>query len=280
MGKKDIGKILTTGSTRQRLLLIVEDIARGKYFQERLLTESEFNQLSDSFKKPNEIKLWREFKEIDETITNALVNLQGLLYDVKRRYSDLRGYILTWNAIENAETLVNSVLHEIRDVKERRRIAKDGAKGVNLLFSETFSDEEGYINIDIDFEEDSYEDEDGKPIGFKDKPRKTKKYCLWEIMNNDEKGFNVKTYKTAIRNLTKQVYEPVIGWGKYYGKNNTGLSHPRLEELLKQYSICPEVKDLKIDEEQYTWFRRYFLDGSGRYPDELRGKLNKNILDE
>ena len=303
MGKKDIGKILTTGSTRQRLLLIVEDIARGKYFQERLLTESEFNQLSDSFKKPNEIKLWREFKEIDETITNALVNLQGLLYDVKRRYSDLRGYILTWNAIENAETLVNSVLHEIRDVKERRRIAKDGAKGVNLLFSETFSDEEGYINIDIDFEEDSYEDEDGKPIGFKDKPRKTKKYCLWEIMNNvkrdaqetaikylswesaildymDEKGFNVKTYKTAIRNLTKQVYEPVIGWGKYYGKLNTGVYHPRLEELLKQYSICPDIKDLKIDEDQYTWFRRYFLDGSGRYPDELRGKLNKNILDE
>ena len=57
MAKKDIGKILTTGSLKQRILLIAEDIARGKYFQEKLLTDSDFNQLSNSFKKPNEIKL-------------------------------------------------------------------------------------------------------------------------------------------------------------------------------------------------------------------------------
>jgi hypothetical protein len=45
MAKKDIGKILTTGSPKQRILLIAEDIARAKYFQEKLLTDSDFNQL-------------------------------------------------------------------------------------------------------------------------------------------------------------------------------------------------------------------------------------------
>ena len=115
MAKKDIGKILTTGSTKQRLLLLAEDNARAKYSQERLLTDHEINQLSNSFKKPNEIKLWNEFRRLDDTVTNAIVNLQGLKFEVLMNYSNLRGYILVWNSIENTELLVNSVLHEIKD---------------------------------------------------------------------------------------------------------------------------------------------------------------------
>ena len=36
------------------------------------------------------------------------------------------------------------------------------------------------------------------------------------------------------------------------------------------------MDELKVDEDQYNWFRRYFLDGED-YPDELRGKVNKNL---
>ena len=298
MAKKDIGKILTTGSPKQRILLIAEDIARGKYFQEKLLTDSEFNQLSNSFKKPNEIKLLNEFRKLDDTVTNAIVNLQGVLFEVKMNYSNLRGYILVWNSIENAELLVNSVLHEIKDPKERKRIAEDGAKGIDLLFSKTEPDQEGYIEIKVDFESDSYSDENGKPIGYKDKPRKTKEYSLWYVMNNvkkevetsvikylsweratldfmEERGFNVKTYKEQIKIMTAKIYEP-IGWAKYSGELNTGLPHPRLEKLMKKYAIIPNMEDLKVDEEEYRWFRKYFLD-TNTYPEELRGVLNKNL---
>lgn len=289
MAKKDIGKILTTGSAKQRILLIAEDIARGKYFQEKLLTDSDFNQLSNSFKKPNEIKLWNEFRDLDETVTNAIVNLQGLMFKVLTDYSNLRGYILVWNSIENTELLVNSVLHEIKDPKERKRIAEDGAKGIALLFSKIEPDQEGYIEIKVDFEEYSYED----------KPRKTKEYSLWYVMNNvkkevetsvirylsweraildfmKERGFNIKTYKEQIKKMTAQVYSPIIGWAKYSGELNTRLPHPRLEEIIKKYAICPNMDELKVDEEQYNWFRRHFLDGED-YPDKLRGKANKNL---
>lgn len=51
MAKKDIGKILTTGSPKQRAILYWENVARGKYFQEKLLTDSDRIQLSNSFKK-------------------------------------------------------------------------------------------------------------------------------------------------------------------------------------------------------------------------------------
>ena len=297
MAKKDIGKILTTGSPKLRAILYWEDIARGKCFQEKLLTDSDRIQLYDSFKKPNEIKLWNEFRKLDDTVTNAIVNLQGVLFEVKMNYSNLRGYILVWNSIENAELLVNSVLHEIKDPKERKRIAEDGAKGIDLLFSKTEPDQEGYIEIKVDFESDSYLDENGKPIGYKDKPRKTKEYSLWYVMNNvkkevetsvikylswesatldfmEERGFNVKTYKEQIKQMTTQVYSPIIGWAKYSGKLNT--PHPRLEEIIKKYAICPNIGEIKVDEAQYNWFRRYFLDGED-YPDELRGKVNKSL---
>ena len=299
MAKKDIGKILTTGSPKQRAILWWENIARGKYFQEKLLTDSDRIQLSNSFKKPNEIKLWNEFRELDDTVTNAIVNLQGKLFEVKMNYSNLRGYILVWNSIENTELLVNSVLHEIKDPKERKRIAEDGAKGIDLLFSKTEPDQEGYIEIKVDFEKDSYEDKNGERIDLKDKPRKTKEYSLWYVMNNvkkevetsvikylswesaildfmDERGFNIKTYKDQIKNMTTQVYSPIIGWAKYSGELNTGLPHPRLEKIIKKYAICPNMDELKVDEDQYNWFRRYFLDGED-YPDELRGKVNKNL---
>ena len=299
MAKKDIGKILTTGSPKLRAILYWEDIARGKCFQEKLLTDSDRIQLSNSFKKPNEIKLWNEFRKLDDTVANAIVNLQGLKFEVLMNYSNLRGYILVWNSIENAELLVNSVLHEIKDPKERKRIAEDGAKGIDLLFSKTEPDQEGYIEIKVDFEKNSYKDENGKYIGYKEKPKKTKEYSLWYVMNNvkkevetsvikylswesatldfmEERGFNVKTYKQQIKQMTTQVYSPIIGWAKYSGELNIGLPNPRLEKIIKKYAICPNMDELKVDEAQYNWFRRYFLDGED-YPDELRGKVNKSL---
>ena len=294
MAKKDIGKILTTGSPKQRAILYWENVARGKYFQEKLLTDSDRIQLSNSFKKPNEIKLWNEFRELDDTVTNAIVNLQGLKFEVLMNYSNLRGYILVWNSIENTELLVNSVLHEIKDPKERKRIAEDGAKGIDLLFSKTEPDQEGYIEIKVDFEKQTYK---GKK--YNEEPDVTKEYSLWYVMNNvkkevetsvikylswesatldfmKERGFNIKTYKEQIKQMTTDIYRPIIGWAKYSGELNTGLPHPRLEKIIKKYAICPNMDELKVDEEQYNWFRRYFLDVDD-YPDELRGKVNKNL---
>lgn len=190
MAKKDIGKTLTTGSPKQRLLLIAEDTARGRYFQEKLLTDHEFKQLSDSFKKPNEIKLWNEWRRIDDTVANAINNLQGLKFEVLMHYSNLRGYILVWNSMENTELLVNSVLHEIKDPKERKRIAEDGAKGINLLFSKAEPDQEGYVQIKVDFDKDS---DKGKK--HREKPEPTKEYSLWYVMNNVKKEVETSVIK-------------------------------------------------------------------------------------
>ena len=273
MAKKDIGKILTTGSLKQKLLLVAEQRARHTYGKELILTDHEFNQLSDSFKKSNEIKLWNEWNKHAVKVVGAISNLQGLMFEVQVNYSNLRGYILVWNSIENAELLVNSVLHEIKDPKERKRIAESGAKGVDLLFSKTAPDEEGYIDIKIDFEKQTYK---GK------EPEITKEYSLLYVMNNvkeeatasairflswrqaildymEENNFNIKTYKEILQGFTDRVYTPIIGWAKYSGEINTGLPHPQVEKLLKKYAITPKIEELEVNEEEYNRFKIDFL---------------------
>ena len=272
MAKKDISKILTTGSLKQKLLLVAEQRARSVYGKELILTDHEYNQLSDSFKKTNEVKLWNKWSSNSTKIVGAISNLQGLLFEAKMNYSNLRGYILVWNSIENAEVLVNSVLHEIKDPEERKKIANSGVKGVDLLFSKTAPDEEGYIDIKIDFEED---------LGYKE-PDLTKKHSLLYIMNNvkeeatasairflswreaildfmEERGFNIKTYKDIIQGFTEQIYAPIIGWGKYEGELHTGLPHPQVEKLLKKYAITPKIEELEVNEEEYNRFKIDFL---------------------
>jgi hypothetical protein len=275
MAKKDISKILTTGSLKQKLLLVAEQRARHTYGKELILTDHEYNQLSDSFKKSNEIKLWNVWNKHAVTIVGAIANLQGLMFEVQVNYSNLRGYILVWNSIENAELLVNSVLHEIKDPKERKRIAESGAKGVDLLFSKTAPDEEGYIDIKIDFEKQTYKG--------KEEPKVTKEYSLLYVMNNvkveatasairfiswrqaildymEENNFNIKTYKDILQGFTDRVYTPIIGWPKYSGEEMSGgLPHPQLEKLLKKYAVTPKLEELEVNEEEYNRFKNDFL---------------------
>jgi hypothetical protein len=274
MSKKDIGKILTTGTARQRLLLIAEDRARIIYGENRLLTEGDFNRLLGSFKKPNEIKLYNQFLGYTKAVNNAILNLQGLKYEVIKHYSDLRGYILLLNSYENSETLVNSILNEIKDPVERERLAKIGASVNSLVFSETVVDKEGFIDIQTNHKK-PIKDSKGNP---KNKEILANQLTLWEVMNNvkhkaevtackylswekatldfmEDKGFNVKTYKGKIEYLSTEIWSPIIHWAKYYGENNTGISKPRVENLLHKYKIAPDRDLYEIDEVEYKFFR-------------------------
>jgi hypothetical protein len=210
------------------------------------------------------------------------MNLQGIKFEVMTHYADLRGYILVWNSVENAELLANSLLHEVKDLEERKRIAKYGARGVNLLFTQAEVDPEGYLEIMTDFEQDSYRSEDGKIMGLKEKPVKTKRYSLAYVMNNvrkeaeatiikylswekalldymDEKGFNVKTYKDQIHMMTEHVNTPIIGWAKYSGELSIGTALPRLEEILKKYNVSPRLNELEVDPQEYHFFKTNIL---------------------
>lgn len=276
MAKKDIGKILTSGSPKQRILLLAEDNARAKYNRERILTDNEINQLSDSFKKPNEIDLWNKWLRVDRMVSSAIMNLQGLKFEVLMHYSNLRGYILVWETIQEAEVLSNHILHGIEDQKERSRISSQASKLANFLFSDTKIDEEGYLDISIDFERDSKRNEKGE---------KSKKYSLWYVMNNvrteaiksatkflswkeaildymEEEGFNIKTHKEVINSLTEDIYKPIIGWTKYQTEEDhfiIDVPTHRADKLKAKYEIAPNIRKLEVDLDIYNYFKNEFL---------------------
>ena len=285
MAKKDIGKILTSGSAKQRLLLLAEDNARAKYSQERLLTDHEINQISTSFRKPNEILLWNKWLKVDRVVTTAIMNLQGLKFEVLMHYSNLRGYILVWETIQEAEVLTNHILHEIKDQEERIKISSQAGKLGKFLFTDIQTDKEGYLDISIDFERESYVDENGKMIGLKDKAIKRKNYSLWFVMNNvkteainsaikflswreaildymEEEGFSIKTYKDIISSMTEDIHRPIIAWSKYQTEEKLfipNLPHKRADKLKAKYSITPNTRELEVDLDIYNYFKNEFL---------------------
>jgi len=284
MSKKDISKILKQGTAKQRALLLAEDIARDKHNKDRILTDHEFNEVTDSFNKPNEIKVYEKFKRADRVVTNALLNLQGLKFEALMNCANLRGYIILWNSIENTEQIVNTILHEIKDKKERKRIAEKGAKGGKLLLSKNTVDEEAYLEIEIDFERETFRDENGK-IDLKSK-QTSKEVSLWFLMNNvkrdviasatkfiswskaledfmEDEGFEIKTYKEILNSMRGDLYKPII-WNKYKQEATTFIGFPkRADNLKSKYSIAPDIEAIEVDKDIYNYFKTEFLGGGG-----------------
>ena len=287
MAKKNISKIITSGSMRQKLLLYTDHVARSKYLMEGLLTDREKQLIIESVVKPKDYQLWERFKRMDEIVTNAIVNLQGLLYEVKMHYSNLRGYILVWNSIENAELMANYILHEIKDLEQRKKVAGQVTGQIELLFSKTTVDEEGYIEQKIDFIPDKIigTDEsvvqDYNLLTVMNNVRKTAinsavQYLSWaDALNDymDENKFKVLTYKNRLKDMRKEIYTPIIQFPKYSGKPLRGQPNKRLNKVFSKYAISPTEEDLQVDEEKYLWFWKNFLDGE--YPEDLRGKVNR-----
>lgn len=284
MSKKDISKILKQGTAKQRAILLAEDIARAKYNKEKILTDHEFNEITDSFNKPNEIKIYNKFRRADSIVGNALLNLQGLKFEVLMHYSNLRGYIFVWNSIENTEQIVNSILHEVKDNKEKKRIAKIGAESGKILLSKNTVDKEGYLDIQIDFERIDPTDESGK-INYKS-TKTTKEASLWFLMNSvkdqtinsatkyiswskaiedfmDEEGFNIKTYKDLLNAMGEDIYRPIIGWNKYKSSESGFIEGfpKRVDKLKSKYAITPNISELEVDNELYNWCKINLLGG-------------------
>lgn len=275
MSKKDISKILTSGTPKQRLQIAMEHIARIKFGREGLITDHEANQLSNSFKTPTEIKLWNRSLKFDRAMSNGLMNLQGLKYETLMHISNLRGYILVWNTLEEAETLTNHILHEIKNKEERIKIASNSSNISKFLFTEIETDKEGYLNINIDFEKEDY----------KDKETKTNRFSLWHVMNNvrtqvitsairyiswskaiedfmEEEGFNIKMYKEIIKNMDEDIYKPVIGWTKYREDEESfipDIKSKRVDKLKSSYNIAPNLIALEVDINEYNSFMNNFL---------------------
>ena len=202
-----------------------------------------------------------------------MTNLQGLKFNVLMNFSNLRGYILVWHTMEESELLANSILHHIKE-PERKKIIKNIIHRNSIMFSDVEVDSEGYLDLNIDFQENS-----------KTAVLTNQKYSLRFLMNNVKKetersviqfiswrqalvdhikkeGFNIKTYNNIIQDITNEIYRPIIGWDKYLSSSYTFLENAgaqRIDHIKSIYNITPNIKDLKIDKTIYDSYKRDHL---------------------
>lgn len=264
MTKKDISKILIEGSCESRLILIFEEMARSIFTTEKMLTDDECYRIANSFKSAAEIKRRKEFSQADAVVHNAIINLQTALFTVRIHYSDLRSYILLLSYIDNTELLVNSVLHEVKTPKEREMIAKKAAKGACLILNEIKTDDEGYIEISLD--SNYVKDDKGSFLNLMNNAKQSTikaiiKFLSWKAAILDymkDKGFNIKTYKDKIQEMTDQVYDPILKWEEC--EDSFSIYNPLLDKLKSKYFITPNIRELKVDVNEYNEFKELFLD--------------------
>lgn len=271
MDTKEVDKIIRTGTLKTRLLLLFEDIAKFQFDHERILSTSDSKRLFATISKPREVKLYETFRIIDSTIIEAIVNLRGLFYEVKMHYSDLRGYLLLVDSLEKTEAMMNIVLGEIKDIDKRKSIIR-GCKGADILLSNIDVNEEGFMDIQIHFEKSNYNS---------DLPIKLRQYTLLEVMKNvqkividravkfiswekaildymEENDFNIKTYKDHIQKLSADIKRPVIGWNHSKEPREKTLN-PKADKRTIKHTMFPIISDLKVNKEEYDWFKNKFL---------------------
>ena len=107
MARKSTSEIIESGTPKQRIKLFIDDQARKKFDKKRILNDEESLRLFDSFTTAKERDLLEKWRQLDKIVTASLKNLEGLKFNVLMNYSNLRGYILVWNTLEETEILIN-----------------------------------------------------------------------------------------------------------------------------------------------------------------------------
>ena len=269
----EVNKIITKGSIKKKALLVMEDIAHTVLEKDRLLSEEQYNTIKMSLSTGKGKTLLETYSLYNERVRKALMNLQGLKFEVLLHLSELKGFVLLWNYAEGMELLANSILSEIEDPKKRKEIADKEVKILPFLWTELKADKEGYLDMRVDFSRKIYTSEDGSKL---ENPRTTKEYTLYHIIQERkklaektiskylgwaeatldymrERDFNIESYYFLIWDEMEMIKTPPIKAQKY-----TGITAPeRLAKLMKIYKVMPDK--VEADKDAYNWFKTNVL---------------------
>lgn len=265
MNKKDITKTISSGTAKDKVLLLTEDVAKRKSGLEPILSEQDFQALLSSVERPQERRLYNQFRKIDQTVTTGLyvLNQSRVLY--RMHISDLRGYALLWEAYQRAEELANHILHETKDKAQRTRIAKKAASYSAFILADLTIDEEGYVEVNAGRAQKADTASLLKAIaGVRREAEKelsrTLGYAKALLDYMEERDFKVTTYQDKVREVMKDVQSDKSLWPKYSTQQKKSPSKQgqsrREMEREHLFSIYPDPSEIQMDMTAYHHFKR------------------------
>jgi len=260
MIKKDISKILIKGSTKQKLLLLNSEFSSILSGEKPSLTENERQEISNSFKTPQEIRAYNRNAQIHRNIGFALPILEAKELEYKEAIAHLNGFTVALRDYSNTETLLNTILYQIPDKKLRNKIKK------NILSSPLT-----YAHITEN------EIDNGEDL-IKVNIEKTEGYSLQDMIDAfSKKATDVltqaKTYITVMRDylINEDVFHK--GFKELFKKHEERLREDRaiipayrhreleklradfgaerLDLLKNKYSVFPIYDELKVEDSDY-----------------------------
>lgn len=244
--------------TKSLLNVLFENFARMKYEKAGALpaihNEAEIQEAIDLFQSPKEKAMYNKWLDMDYTVSMAIINLDGLRFEVLRNYSNLRGYFLMMNALIEGEQLVNKALGEIKDIDERIQAAANVSKSP-MVFT-TIKATGDHLQLDIDFARvlGKKKNETVPIVALvfnvkKEAIHSATKFISWraailDTMNGA--GFNIKTYRSKIDEYYESVSNPQLTVVESKNKSHDGF-----------FSF--DFSKLAIDEQMYNEYKENFL---------------------
>ena len=259
MANKDISKVLTKGSLKQRVTLLFTDqvnLMRGK---EPLLTPKEKSELVDSFKSSEEIRYYNKHAKIGRNI----FYLSSILREKELQYNEavahLGGLTTTWFDYRNIEQFINTLLLDIKDKKVKGIIKKTIINDNFLVYADFTEDKAGLIKVKTKGNIESgniYLEE--LVNGFSKKATailtQTKTYIkvMRDYLNGE--GFYIQAYKDFIDNFEADLKRDrtlISIYSKKEAKELFSGKYEILYKLYEKYFVYPDYDELEITEKDY-----------------------------
>lgn len=261
MSNVTVDKTLLKGSVRQRALLLsnhyIDLSSGGKGY----LSESEKNTLENSFKKPEEIRVYNQYKKMSYNVQLFITNISQFRLTYAELLERLEKYILLRRSNADMEDLVNNLLDLMPDKKTRVKGVKIAKEFSSVsLFRSITTDKENYVKIIHDKNSlDDVIDNIRNNVKYEQKRLKSALAMIKDYLS--ETGFKVKAFSDYIKE--------VENWAKSTkDKELTSLSFNKVTDKLKsngfKYILEKDLlelsyEDVEIDKELYSKFRREYF---------------------
>lgn len=268
--RRDVGKIIASGSAKKRAQLLIEVMAQHRISRDMLISEDEFHRLEQSFKNTQELRIYNRYRQLSTLIPEAINVYQGAYTDALLKAESLAKLLLYWHGLEETEKLVNIALLEAApEISQRRKILEKILRSEGLWYSRATADAEGLLQIDL-----SYWDEKHKVGSIKqlaDTNRENLLHAVLRVVSwrkaildvMEEEDFPVKAYEDIVNRQAANLQERVKFWGRYGAEEYFIRERlPRRSDLLEGlYCYEVEMESLEPSQTEYDYFRENFLTG-------------------
>jgi len=151
---KDISKILTKGTARQRIVLLSTD-SMQEYLEKTgikpeakpLLTEEERKNLFVSFKTPQEVRYYNKYAKINRDFPYALMVLRETQLQYNEAIAYLIGFTNTWQDYQFTVQTFNRILYEIKEKKLKEKLKKNILNDSPFIYANLEGDEDGFLRL-------------------------------------------------------------------------------------------------------------------------------------